>query len=174
MLPGLFFTRKALQICPRLPGKQGSACLPILAEYRTPIYLRRVFLMRYFQWAAPAALMSAFALSACAGGGSSPNPVAPGAGSAAEARHASPQLYADSTGARFDVACHKNILAATRFPSPAAWWSTGAPGMEAIRARKPEPTPGPETSAGRGPRVRARQLKPSRGNGPGRSRARLR
>ena len=66
--------------------------------------------MRYFQWAAPAALMSAFALSACAGGGSSPDPVAAGAGSAAKARHASPQLYADSTGARFDVACHKKYL----------------------------------------------------------------
>ncbi len=66
--------------------------------------------MRYFQWAAPAALMSAFALSACAGGGSSPNPIAPGAGSAAQARHASPQLYFDSAGARSNAVCPKKYL----------------------------------------------------------------
>ena len=62
---------------------------------------------RHLGWrAAPTALLSAvLALSACAGGGISPTPGVPGAGSTVEAQHVSLQLHDFSAGVRPNATC---------------------------------------------------------------------
>lgn len=81
--------------------------------------------MRSFKWAAPAALISAIALSACAGGGTTPSSGAPGMGAPVGASVAQAKHFTV-------IGIHPNAkCSAKKFPSGCFTFSQGSdPGLQ--------------------------------------------